>query len=342
MPHVWNHPAGEEQEQWSGGTHGYGGITGFYGEGLEYPGQATGECPPGQVWNARWNECQTAPPNYYPSSPSEEYDPGEGGGNILLPEDNCTNQGGIWNSTTGECEFPPASEEVIYNEFNCIPGKRYTDAQGNPRYCPLETDTGGRSFEESWSAQGNPLLEVLSRNPEFLQNFDMQEIMGMFPDMSPEDFDIAREELLNTMGSFRQEKGVQRRTIGDILRGSAMESGQQLASSGFAGGGAYGMQAGKERKKTLRDYRQSMQDINLSMAETESGFQEDVEAMRYEYGEEVADIMAGIYGTDMTDWAADEQCGEGQIFWGGQCTFVDEIDIFADYAEDIFPDYDWG
>jgi hypothetical protein len=284
----------------------------FYGEGGDI-----GTCPPGQVWNERWNECQIAEDTY--PDPSDPY----------TPPDIPTTPPDI-----------PTEPGAAMNEFNCTPGTMYTDASGGMRYCPsTQSDTGyaaGIGTETAWAEQSNPLLDILSQNPEFLQNFDISKIMSMFPDLGTEKFDLAQKGYQETLGELRQEKGMQRRTMADVLRGGAMESGAQLSSSGFAGGGAYGMQAGKERKRSLRDYRQAIEGINLGMTEADIGFERAVGDIRYDYGEQVSDVMASLYGLDPTlELTAGEQCPDGQIFWEGACTPIEQTD-FANY------DIDWG
>ena len=231
---------------------------------------------------------------------------------------------------------PPEEPGAAMNEFNCTPGTMYTDASGGMRYCPsTQPDTGyaaGIGTETAWAEQSNPLLDILSQNPEFLQNFDISKIMSMFPDLGTEKFDLAQKGYQETLGGLRQEKGMQRRTMADILRGGAMESGAQLSSSGFAGGGAYGMQAGKERKRSLRDYRQTMEGINLGMTEADIGFERAVGDIRYDYGEQVSDVMASLYGLDPTlELTPDVACLDGEVFWNGSCKPI-ELTPLADYV----------
>jgi len=233
----------------------------------------------------------------------------------------CQGEGGVWNGLT--CEYPEPTEpaQEIYSPFNCTPGTMYRDAQGYTRYCPsTQDDTGyaaGIGTETAWAEQENPLLSILSQNPEFLQNYDISKVIGMFRDLGTEEFDIERKGYLETLGGFRQEKEAERKTIGSILKGSAIESGEELAASGFGGGGAYGREAGKERQKTVRDYRQAMEDINLSMTESDIGFEEAIGNIRYDYGEEVSDIMASLYNLDPTlELTADVACGDGEVWMG--------------------------
>ena len=230
----------------------------------------------------------------------------------------------------------PTEPGAAMNEFNCTPGTMYTDASGGMRYCPsTQPDTGyaaGIGTETAWAEQSNPLLDILSQNPEFLQNFDISKIMSMFPDLGTERFDTAQKGYQETLGGLRQEKGMQRRTMADVLRGGAMESGAQLSSSGFAGGGAYGMQAGKERKRSLRDYRQAIEGINLGMTEADIGFERAVGDIRYDYGEQVSDVMASLYGLDPTlELTPDVACETGEVFWNGYCTPIESTPL-ADYV----------
>ena len=175
--------------------------------------------------------------------------------------------------------------------------------------------------------------------------------MGIFPSLGTEGFEFARKGYLEGEEGFRQDKTIQERATGDILRGSAREAGGQLATSGFAGGGAYGRQGGKERQKTLRDYRQAIEDIDLSMIESELGYRQSIDDLRYEYGEEVADLMALIYGSDAADltagmewsysegtgeWEYGSECPTGQVFWGGQCISMPD---FLGYITGEGPSY---
>jgi hypothetical protein len=244
------------------------------------------------------------------------------------PEIDCIETGGTWNGI--KCTYPPADVEPIYSEFDCIPGTMYTNAQGQRKYCGQDTDYEGLSLETAWSEQENPLLSILGQNPEFLRNFDMSEILEFFPNLDPKDFNLAQKGYRETLGGLRQESEAERRTMGDVLRGSAMESGQQLASSGFAGGGAYGLQGGKERKKGLRDYRQFMEDISLSETEADVGFKQSIEDIRFEYGEDVAEMMSSFLQDDPVEGSEVCEPDSGEILWNGVCTPI-ELTPFAEY-----------
>jgi hypothetical protein len=237
----------------------------------------------------------------------------------------------IGDFLTPEPPEPPELAQEIYSPFDCTPGTMYRDAQGFTRWCPsTQDDTGyatGISTETAWAEQENPLLSILSQNPEFLQNYDISKVIGMFRDLGTAEFDIERKGYLETLGGFRQEKEAERKKIGSILKGSAIESGEELAASGFGGGGAYGREAGKLRQKTVRDYRQAMEDINLSMTESDIGFEEAIGNIRYDYGEEVSDIMASLYNLSPTlELTADVACGEGEVWMGEEtgCVNIEE------------------
>ena len=71
------------------------------------------------------------------------------------------------------------------------------------------------------------------------------------------------------------------------------------------------------------------------MAEADVGFEEEIENMRFEYGEDIADVMANLYSLDPseTEWAAGTPCTQaGQIYWEGVCTNIEDIPELEAYT----------
>ena len=68
-----------------------------------------------------------------------------------------------------------------------------------------------------------------------------------------------------------------------------------------------------------------MEGINLGMTEADIGFESTIDNIRYEYGEEIADIMSSLISSDMTGYP-DEPCADGEVWMGEEvgCLNIEE------------------
>ena len=212
----------------------------------------------------------------------------------------------------------------------CEPGKFYEDENGLWQYCPSEgigeygPEGTPVDYESSWVEQSSER----GSNPLWDMNFLMSE--NRLPGMSPADFTLEEGLYGTELGMLDIEQGIGERTAKEALRSGVMASGEQLASSGFQGGGAYERAGAKGREKTLRDYAQVREDIALNRADARTTFEQEVAQDRYTYGDTVADWITTFFGTDPTAseyMATDEQmCESGYVWTGSECMPLEEFE----------------
>ena len=210
----------------------------------------------------------------------------------------------------------------------CEPGKFYQDETGLWQYCPSEgigeygPDETPVDYESSWLEQAaergsSPLWDIMRSNPEFMRSFDMSVMMDRLPKMADVDFGLEQGLYRTGLGMLDIDRDIGERTAREALRSGAMETGGQLAASGFEGFGAHERAGAKGREKTLRDYAQSMEDISLKRAQARTGFEHEIDEDRYQYGDIVADWLSTWYGTDPaeSEYMRDEPCPNPDDVW---------------------------
>ena len=217
---------------------------------------------------------------------------------------------------------------------NCRAGTLYTDELGRVKYCPGVSGEYGLDYESSWWEQAEergsqPLWDIMENQEQFMSMFDMSEIYGKLPDYLSPPYTLARGLHESELGMLGIEKDIEQRTASEMLKSGAMASGGRLASTGFSGSGASGRTGAKERKQTLRDYGQSMEDISLKGAQSRTDFEETIADYRFRYGEEVAKWMTALYSVDPSEegYAAgeDEGCDPDSstpVWLGDRCVSV--------------------
>tara|TARA_Y100000310_G_scaffold316499_1_gene368323 strand:+ start:108 stop:809 length:702 start_codon:yes stop_codon:yes gene_type:complete len=224
----------------------------------------------------------------------------------------------------------------------CEPGKFYEDENGLWQYCPSEglgeygPEGTPVDYESSWVEQSSergstPLWDIMRDNTEFLRQFDINFLMSenRLPGMSPVDFTFEEGLYGTELGMLDIEQGIGERTAKEALKSGVMASGEQLASSGFQGGGAYERAGAKGRKKTFRDYAQVREDIALNRADARTTFEQEVAQDRYRYGDEVAEWITTFFGTDPTasEYMRDEPCpGIDDVWTGSECMPLEEFE----------------